>query len=181
VARTEPRYTETCHRITQIPIKKTNPKPVDYLEMDEIKEIFNQIDPSKPNGLRDHALLLFLYNANAGARVEEASQLRLSWLTLTRPYKVNILGKGKRWRVCPLWTVTGEAILAERVIHSNEEHVFLNRFGSPLSRHGIFDIVRKYTKKVSAKMPQLSQKRISPHTIRHSTANAYAAGRDRPQ
>jgi site-specific recombinase XerD len=171
VARTEPRYAEICRQITLVPIKKASRRPVDYLEMDEIQEIFSQIDRAQPNGLRDHALLLFLYNA--GARVEEASQLRFSWLTLTKPYKANILGKGRRWRVCPLWTVTGEAfraLLAARVIHSNEEHVFLNRFGSPLSRHGIFNIVRKYTERASAKMPRLSQKRISPHTIRHSTA-----------
>ena len=171
VARTEPRYAEICRQITSVPIKKASRRPVDYLEVDEIEEIFNQIDPAQPNGLRDHALLLFLYNA--GARVEEASQLRFSCLTLTKPYKANILGKGKRWRVCPLWRVTGEAfrtLLAERVIHSNEEHVFLNRFGSPLSRHGIFDIVRKYARKASAKMPRLSQKKISPHTMRHTTA-----------
>jgi site-specific recombinase XerD len=171
VARTEPRCAELCRQITSVPIKKTDRRPVDYLEMDEIQEIFNQIDPAQPQDLRDQALLLFLYNA--GARVEEASQLRFSWLTLTKPYQANILGKGRRWRVCPLWTVTGEAfraLLAQRTIHSNEERVFLNRFGSPLSRHGIFDIVRKYAKKASATMPRLTQKRISPHTIRHTTA-----------
>jgi integrase/recombinase XerD len=139
--------------------------------MDEIQEIFKQIDPAQPMALRDHALLLFLYNA--GARVEEASQLRFSWLSLSKPYKVTILGKGARWRVCPLWTMTGEAfraLSAKRAIHSTEEHVFLNRFDSPLSRHGIFDIVKKYAEKASAKMPRLAQKRISPHTIRHTTA-----------
>jgi site-specific recombinase XerD len=171
VARTEPRYADICRQITLVPIKKVSRKPVDYLEMNEIQQILNQIDPAQPNGLRDHALLLFLYNT--GARVEEASQLRFSWLTLTKPYKANILGKGRKWRVCPLWAVTGEAfraLLAGREIHSQEEHVFLNRFGSALSRHGIFDIVRKYVKRASAKMPQLTQKRISPHTIRHTTA-----------
>jgi integrase/recombinase XerD len=171
VARTEPRYAEICRQITLVPIKKGSRRPVDYLELNEIQEILHQIDPAQSNALRDHALLLFLYNA--GARVEEASQLRFSWLTLTKPYKANILGKGRKWRVCPLWSVTGEAfraLLAGRIIRSNEEHVFLNRFGSPLSRHGIFDIVRKYAKRAAGKIPQLSQKRISPHTIRHTTA-----------
>ena len=171
VARTEPRHAEVCRQIASIPIKKAGRALVDYLEIDEITAILNQIDPSRPDGLRDYTLFLFLYNA--GARVEEASQLRSSWLTLTKPYRVCILGKGKKWRVCPLWRVVGEAfrcLLSARVIHSNEEHVFLNRFGSPLSRHGIFDIVKKYAKKASKTMPQLSQKRISPHTIRHTTA-----------
>lgn len=171
VSRTEPGHAEICRQITSVPIKKANRALVDYLELEEITEILNQIDPSRPAGLRDYALLLFLYNA--GARVEEASQLRFSWLILTKPYRVSILGKGKKWRVCPLWRVTGEAfrsLLSARMIHSNEEHVFLNRFGSPLSRHGIFDIVKKYAKKASKTMLHLSQKRISPHTIRHTTA-----------
>jgi len=171
VARMEPRHAEICRQIASVPIKKASRALVDHLELDEITEIFNQIDPAQASGLRDSALFLFLYNA--GARVEEASQLKYSWLTLTKPYRVSILGKGKKWRVCPLWRLTGEAfraLLSARVIHSNEEHVFLNRFGSPLSRHGIYDIVKKYAKKASETMPQLSQKRISPHTIRHSTA-----------
>jgi integrase/recombinase XerD len=171
VARTEPRHAEICRQIASLPAKRTTQAPVEYLEMDEITEIFNQVDPDEPQGLRDYALLLFLYNA--GARVDEASQLRLSWLTLTKPYKASILGKGRKWRVCPLWTATGEAFhayLAGRVIHSDEEHVFLNRFGSPLSRHGILDIVKKYAKKGSAKMPRLAKKKITPHTIRHTTA-----------
>lgn len=171
VARTEPRHAEICRQIASVPIKKAHRGLVDYLEMDEIREIFNQIDTARSEGVRDHALLLFLYNA--GARVDEASQLRFSWLTLTKPYRVSILGKGRKWRVCPLWTTTGEAFrafLSGRVIHSDEEHVFLNRFGSPLSRHGIFNIVKKYAQKASVKMPRLAQKRISPHTIRHTTA-----------
>lgn len=171
VARTEPRHAEICRQIASVPIKKAHRGLVDYLEMDEIREIFNQIDTARPEGVRDHALLLFLYNA--GARVDEASQLRFSWLTLTKPYRVSILGKGRKWRVCPLWTTTGEAFrafLSGRVIQSDEEHVFLNRFGSPLSRHGIFNIVKKYAQKASVEMPRLAQKRISPHTIRHTTA-----------
>ncbi|RKY95430.1 MAG: integrase [Candidatus Hydrothermota bacterium] len=171
VARTEPRHAEICRQIACLPVKRTTQGPVDYLEMDEITEIFNQIDPDQPQGLRDYALLLFLYNA--GARVDEASKLRVSWVTLTKPYRVSILGKGRRWRVCPLWTATGQALcafLAERSIDGDEEHVFLNRFGAPLSRHGIFNIVRKYAKRASTKMPRLAQKKISPHTIRHTTA-----------
>ena len=171
VARTEPRHADICRQIACLPAKRTNQGLVEYLEMDEIAEIFNQVDLREAQGLRDYALLLFLYNA--GARVDEASQLRLSWLTLTKPFRVSILGKGRKWRVCPLWTATGEALrayLAGRETRSNEDHVFLNRFGSSLSRHGILDIVKKYAKRGSTKMPRLAKKKITPHTIRHTTA-----------
>jgi integrase/recombinase XerD len=171
VARTEPRHADICRQIACLPAKRTNQGLVEYLEMDEIAEIFNQVDLREAQGLRDYALLLFLYNA--GARVDEASQLRLSWLTLTKPFRVSILGKGRKWRVCPLWTATGEALrayLAGRETLSNEDHVFLNRFGSSLSRHGILDMVKKYAKRGSAKMPRLAKKKITPHTIRHTTA-----------
>jgi len=171
VARSEPGHAETCRQIASIPIKKAHRGIMDYLEMDEIGEIFNQIDLAQPQGVRDYALLLYLYNT--GARVAEASQLRYSWLTLSRPYRVRILGKGRKWRVCLLWTKTGEALrtfLNGRGLQSKEEHVFLNRFGTPLGRHGIFNIVKKYAHKATVKMPQLTQKRISPHTIRHTTA-----------
>ncbi len=171
VARSEPSHAGICRQIVSVPIKKSQRGLVDYLEMDEIREIFNQIDPARPERARDYALLLFLYNT--GARVSEASQLRFSWLTLSRPYRVSILGKGRKWRICPLWTKTGEAFrdfLNGRVVHSEEEHVFLNRFNCPLGRHGIFNIVKKYAQVASVKMPRLAQKRISPHTIRHTTA-----------
>jgi len=174
VARTEPRHAEICRQIASLPAKRTTQAPVEYLEMDEITEIFNQVDPDQPQGLRDYALLLFLYNA--GARVDEASQLRISWLTLTKPYTVSILGKGRKWRVCPLWTATGEAFrayLTGRVIRSDEEHVLLNRFGSPLSRHGISDIVKKYAKAGEEKNHPSHD---SPHHC-----HAHVAGRNRSE
>ncbi len=171
VARNEPRHAELASQINAIPKKRDTRTTAEYLETDEIRAIFDQIDRSRPQGLRDYALLLFLYNC--GARVGEAAQLRLSWIELTKPYCVSILGKGRKWRTCPLWTATGEVfrtLLAGRSIQSREEHVFLNRFGAPLSRHGIFDVVKKYTREACARMPRLSQKRISPHTLRHTTA-----------
>jgi len=171
VAKNEPRHADLCGQIVAVPIKRHTRAMAEYLETDEIRAIFDQIDRNRGDGPRDYALLLFLYNA--GARVAEAAQLRLSWLELTKPYCVSILGKGRKWRTCPLWTATGEAfqiLLAGRSIQSREEHVFLNRFGAPLSRHGIFDIVKKYARKACARMPRLSQRRISPHTLRHTTA-----------
>jgi integrase len=59
-------------------------------------------------------LLLFLYNT--GARVQEVSDLRIAHLTLGRPPSVRLLGKGGKWRACPLWRETAEqlALLVDR-------------------------------------------------------------------
>jgi integrase/recombinase XerD len=50
------------------------------------------------------------------------------------------------------------------------ERVFLNRLGQPLTRFGIYSLVRRAVKQASTAMPSLEAKRISPHTVRHSTA-----------
>jgi hypothetical protein len=50
------------------------------------------------------------------------------------------------------------------------EHVFLNRCGQPITRFGIHTLVERYVQKLSLRIPSLKNKRISPHTIRHTTA-----------
>ena len=53
---------------------------------------------------------------------------------------------------------------------SNTGHVFLNRRGEPITRFGIHTMVERYVQKISPIMPSLKNKRVSPHTIRHTTA-----------
>jgi site-specific recombinase XerD len=48
--------------------------------------------------------------------------------------------------------------------------VFLNRYGMPVTRFGIHTLVERHTKRASEKVPSLAGKRVSPHTIRHTTA-----------
>ena len=50
------------------------------------------------------------------------------------------------------------------------ENVFLNRYGRPLTRYGIRDIVKRYANLAAVAVPSISKKRVSPHTIRHTTA-----------
>ncbi len=171
VARTEPQLAAACQAITSIPLKRGSRETIDYLDEEELDTIFAEIDRRQPEGQRDFTLLLFTYNS--GARVQEVADLRVSWLTLCKPFRVNLLGKGRKWRICPLWKDTGEALrslLADRPATTEDQHVFLNRYGAPLSRHGIFNIVKKYVARAAVKLERLASKRISPHTIRHTTA-----------
>ena len=51
-----------------------------------------------------------------------------------------------------------------------EQHVFLNRCGRPITRFGVHALVERYARQVANQFPALKAKRVSPHTIRHTTA-----------
>ena len=100
--------------------------------------------------------------------------MRISWLTLTPPYKVELLGKGRKWRTCPLWKSTAQHVqqLVEqrRLDVSHEDWLFVNRHGRPLSRSGIADIIQRYATKAATTVPNLKNRQVTPHTLRHTTA-----------
>jgi site-specific recombinase XerD len=124
-------------------------------------------DGQTAQGRRDQALLLFLYNS--GARASEAAQLLIADLCLNAS-SVTILGKGGKKRKCPLWSATVRALTALIAGRSPADNVFLNRCGYPLTRFGIHTLIERYVDKLQVTMPSLSTKRVSPHTIRHTTA-----------
>jgi site-specific recombinase XerD len=169
----EPFLIDHCRKILSVPLKRNSTYPeICYLEKQELAALFDVIDTRTVIGRRDYALLLFMYNT--GARVTEASSSVVAWLSLQPPYKVEILGKGRKWRTCPLWksTVTAlRTVLSERRNAIKPEvHLFTNRFGKPLSRFGIRNVIEKYKNKAVLQMPSLRTKTITPHTLRHTTA-----------
>ena len=96
-------------------------------------------------------------------------------LTLTdkpdrNPASVRIRGKGNKTRHCPLWKETVASLSPLIEGRSASENVFLNRFGQPITRFGVHAMVERYAHKAVAQVPSLSGKRISPHTVRHTTA-----------
>jgi len=130
-------------------------------------------DMTTAQGRRDHALLLFLYNA--GARADETAQVRISDLTLPQVpdrdlASVLIRGKGNKARRCPLWAQTVRELAALVQGRDPSEHVFLNRFGRPITRFGIHTLVERCVARAVKEVPSLTAKRVSPHTIRHTTA-----------
>lgn len=172
IALEEPVLNEHCRRVIAIPFKQGATSPeIKYLEKEEIAALFNATDKSTMLGRRDYAILLFMYNT--GARVRETVDVRRSQISFNRPYKVEILGKGKKWRTCPLWKDTTkilQKLLAETKMPYEDSQIFLNRFGRPFSRFGILKIIAKYKDKASLEVKSLETKNITPHTIRHTTA-----------
>jgi site-specific recombinase XerD len=157
-----------CSEVRSVPFKKTAKTLIGYLEKVEMDALLKQPDCSTALGARDHALLLFLYNS--GARADEAAKLTLGHLQLGAPSSVRILGKGNKVRLCPLWPATAaelSRLVLGRHVH---EAVFLSRTGQPLTRFGMHRLVTHYAKLAGASVPSLITKRVSPHTIRHTTA-----------
>jgi site-specific recombinase XerD len=83
---------------------------------------------------------------------------------------VVIKGKGNKLRRCPLWPDTAKELSSFIAGRERHEHVFLNRRKEPITRFGIHTLVKRYVKKLTAEFPSLEKKRVSPHTIRHTTA-----------
>lgn len=173
IALQEPVLMEHCRRITAIPFKRQHAIPeISYLEKNEMEAMLNAVDRNTPLGRRDHAIMLFMYNT--GARAQETADARVSWLSLDPPPKVNILGKGRKWRTCPLWEAVAkelQALIAERrVAGSDDRPLFLNRYGNPITRFGLWTVIRKYRNRAAETIPGLKTKRVTPHTLRHTTA-----------
>lgn len=54
---------------------------------------------------------------------------------------------------------------------SEQENVFLNRYKEPITRFGIYELVKKHAKVIEPQCPSIKNKRLSPHTLRHTTAS----------
>lgn len=163
-----PVHVAWCAEIRATPFKKTAKTVIGYLEKAEMDALLAQPDRHTPLGDRDHALLLFLYNS--GARADEAAKLTVDYLQLGSQSSVRLHGKGNKFRTCPLWPVTATSLSRLVVNRGKSDAVFLNRINQPLTRFGIHRLVTHYAELASKTAPSLATKRVSPHTIRHTTA-----------
>lgn len=141
----------------------------EVLNIDEIQRLLEQPDTETDTGLRDRAILEFLYAT--GVRVSECVNLKTPHIFWQDEF-VLIFGKGQKERLVPISSTSlswlQQYITGPRVQKSNlglaNEIVFLNRFGKKLSRQTIWKLIKKYTH--DANIDKFS----SPHTIRHSFA-----------
>lgn len=179
ISTSEPQYLFWYTKLKNIPVKRFGPREHDgkaipkvvYLEKEEIKTLLSIPDKTTAQGARDYALLMFLYNS--GARATEAVNLRIQDIAIGNGVQsslVTIRGKGNKTRVCPLWDSTVK-LLQPYMKRSPEEPVFLNRYGNPITRFGIYELVSRYAVMAAEVMPSIGEKNISPHAIRHSTAS----------
>ena len=168
--RHDPDHAEQYARILAVAAKKA-PHPICvYLEPEEIKILLSQPDQDSGLGVRDYALLLFLYNT--GARVSEALGVRLQDLSLEPPRQVRLRGKRQKERICPLWAQTASAL--KRLVSAETAvgaPLFLNQRGQPLTRHGVLKLLRRYSAR-AGRSQLFPRGQLHPHLLRHSCAVA---------
>jgi site-specific recombinase XerD len=162
-----PEHLEWCTQIRLIPYKRGNRALINYLTEPEMRALLSAPSHSSPQGYRDYVLLLFLYNS--GARASEAASVRIQDVDFPHRF-VRITGKGKKQRVCPLWPVTISHLRKLIGQRSSDAPLFQNRLQQPITRFGIHTLVERHATRAAECEPSLRSKRVSPHTIRHSTA-----------
>lgn len=163
-----PEHLAWCGEVRSIPWKKAASPAVGYLEKPEMDALLESPDRLTAQGRRDYTLLLFLYNS--GARATEAAQLLVSDLELRSSPAVRIVGKGSKIRHCPLWNATAHALSVLVSGRAPNESVFLNRRHEPLTRFGIYAMIKRSATKAACQTPSLQTKRVSTHMVRHTAA-----------
>lgn len=171
IGRLVPELVDHAAQIRAIPLRRTATPVMPYLDKGEMDALLAVPDRRRAQGRRDYALLLFLYNT--GARATEASEVTIADLSLGTSPSARFHGKGRKIRTCPLWARTVTVLrnlLGPRLHGPGEEPVFLNVRGQPVTRHGVHALVTRTVEKAGEGVPSLRDKRVSPHTIRHTTA-----------
>jgi integrase/recombinase XerD len=166
----DPASLATAQRVLAIPTKRVDQPLLGFLSREEVEALLGAPDRATWSGRRDHAMLMTLYNT--GARVSEIVALSTGDLSLDHGNWVRICGKGRKERSVPLWKSTIDVLrrwLAE-VAPSPDAPVFPNRYGLRLSRSGVETRLRSAIQVASQACITLRKRRISPHTLRHTTA-----------
>lgn len=131
--------------------------------------LLEQPDTTTTLGVRDRAMLEVMYAT--GLRVTELIHLDLDQLHLQLGL-IQTIGKGDKERIVPIGDLAAEWLTlyldASRKVllkkHAAEKIVFLNHHGQPLSRQGVWKILKRYVQAAGIK------KDVGPHTLRHSFA-----------
>ena len=166
----DPTALPVAQRVLAIPSKRFDRPVLGFLSHDEVQALLAAPDRASWSGQRDAVLWAVLYNT--GARVSEITGLRVADVLLDRAFALHLHGKGRKERVIPLWKSTAAQIRAWllRIDRSPDAPVFPNRSGARLSRSGVEHRLRVALATASRCCPSLTGRRISPHTLRHTTA-----------
>ena len=144
------------------------------LSADEVEALLGAVSADDPLAWRDRALIEFGYAT--GARVSEITRVELKDVLFDEGL-ARLFGKGSKERLVPV----GRRALGAIALYSRETRphlergkgagrLFLNAKGAPISRVGIWGIIKRYAKTAGI------SKRVTPHTLRHTFATHLLEG-----
>ncbi|MDP2708331.1 MAG: tyrosine-type recombinase/integrase [Burkholderiales bacterium] len=162
---------QVIERALGVPVKRFERPMFGYLSREEMLAVIGT-----PNGTwlsqRDHVLFLLLYNA--GARVSEITGIKVGDVVLDDGAAcVHLHGKGRKQRSVPLWRSTVKAVRAWLRLNSRfdtSSPLLPNRNGHAMTRTNVALRLTAAVQAATCAVPDLAKRRVSPHTIRHTTA-----------
>jgi len=157
-------------RALAVPMKRFERPMLGFLSREEMLAVLGQ--PGETwSSQRDHLLLAMLYNT--GARVSEMIGVRVADVVLDGAACVHLHGKGRKLRSIPLWKSTVMEIRAWLRLNPTlrgEAPLLPNRDGQAMSRSNVTQRLSLAVQRAASQLPNLVNKRISPHTLRHTSA-----------
>jgi site-specific recombinase XerD len=172
VALQEPAYSLHCQRVLAIPPKRYERGPVAFLTDDEIAALVAAPDPTTWIGRRDRTLLLVA--TQTGLRNTELTGLRRQDVSLPTGPHIRCTGKGRKTRATPLQPDVAAA-LADWLAHQSgtpADPVFPSARGTRLSADALQRLVTRHVLTARQTCPTLTEKVVTPHTLRHAAAMA---------
>ena len=156
--------------MSNIESPKLGRKLPDILNVEEISKMINSIDEKENFGQRNKTIIEILYGT--GIRVSELIELRISNIFFKENI-IRVLGKGEKERFVPLGIKAKKSIndyintkrSLQKIEESSNDILILSKYGKKLTRHMIFTLIRNISKNCGI------NKKISPHTFRHSFAS----------
>lgn len=157
-------------RALAVPMKRFERPMLGFLTREEMAAVLGQPGASW-SSQRDHLLLAMLYNT--GARVSEIIGVRVIDVVLDGGACVHLHGKGRKQRTVPLWKTTVQEIRAwlrlNPTLHG-QAALLPSRDGRAMSRSNVVQRLALAVTRAAAEQPSIVKKRVSPHTLRHTTA-----------
>ncbi len=174
LVRKDPTRMATWQSIRSIRTRKIPTTPMNYLTVDGLKCLLDQIPTDSRQGRRNLTMLSLLYES--GARVQELIDLTPSNIRLEKPAIIRLHGKGGKTRVVPLRDFMAsilERYLKENALDTPSKNVrplFFNSRGDKLTGSGVAYIIESYAAMARISTPGVIPDKISPHCFRHSRA-----------
>ena len=151
-----PECLDLAAQVHALPQKKGDLPPVEYLNHAEVQALLDAPATDTVTGLR----------------VSELVGLALEDLKTPELDSIRVMGKGRRGRVLPLWKQTRTALRSWLRVRPNgtDRHLFLNAFGTGMTRRGFAKRLALHTETAGRTMPSIAGKTVTPHSLRHACA-----------